>query len=419
MAGGVFYSLETRRIERQIERQRCPLASELYQRRTREGQRAQSRQWIGYGVGPPPWGPRPSSTCWATAGSEGAMVHLRLMPLLLAALPAALACTFNPRVPDGVVTCAADQDCPDGLQLQPRRRPAARPLLSRGRLSRGQRPRRHGTGTAATPAPGNVAVTGRRRAPAADAEITLPPAVPGTVAPVAARRRRRARHGRRGRPHRARGHLQRKRRHAAAPRAPDRQTYCTFQLGDRYLVLGIDVVTANDPVTTRAHAACWTEPKPLAATTDPAGARRPLARRDAGRSGQRPAPAARPLRRRRRARWWGRWPAPGRAQVAQPASPSRRACGRTPAWSWPSPARCRSCRSATWARPATGAAASCSATGPASADVLYWPRDGHGAHPLRRADVVRPGRRPVLRQHQLRRLRRRPAGAAQPACRTR
>jgi hypothetical protein len=51
MAGGVFYSLETRRIERQIERQGPPLASELYQRRTREGQRAQSRQWIGYGVG--------------------------------------------------------------------------------------------------------------------------------------------------------------------------------------------------------------------------------------------------------------------------------------------------------------------------------------------------------------------------------
>jgi hypothetical protein len=51
LAGGVFYSLETRRLERQIERQALPIPGELYQRRTREGQRAQSRQWIGYGVG--------------------------------------------------------------------------------------------------------------------------------------------------------------------------------------------------------------------------------------------------------------------------------------------------------------------------------------------------------------------------------
>jgi hypothetical protein len=51
LAGGVFYSLETRRLERQIERQALPITSELYQRRTREGQRAQSRQWVGYGVG--------------------------------------------------------------------------------------------------------------------------------------------------------------------------------------------------------------------------------------------------------------------------------------------------------------------------------------------------------------------------------
>jgi hypothetical protein len=51
LAGGAFYSLETRRIERQIERQSLPIASEMFQRRTREGQRAQSRQWLGYGAG--------------------------------------------------------------------------------------------------------------------------------------------------------------------------------------------------------------------------------------------------------------------------------------------------------------------------------------------------------------------------------
>ncbi len=51
LAGGAFYSLETRRIERQIERQSLPIASEMYRRRTREGQRAQSRQWLGYGAG--------------------------------------------------------------------------------------------------------------------------------------------------------------------------------------------------------------------------------------------------------------------------------------------------------------------------------------------------------------------------------
>jgi tetratricopeptide (TPR) repeat protein len=51
LAGGAFYSLETRRIEQQIERQSLPIASEMYQRRTREGQRAQSRQWLGYGAG--------------------------------------------------------------------------------------------------------------------------------------------------------------------------------------------------------------------------------------------------------------------------------------------------------------------------------------------------------------------------------
>jgi len=51
LAGGAFYSLETRRIERQIERQSLPIASDMYQRRTREGQRAQSRQWLGYGAG--------------------------------------------------------------------------------------------------------------------------------------------------------------------------------------------------------------------------------------------------------------------------------------------------------------------------------------------------------------------------------
>jgi hypothetical protein len=252
------------------------------------------------------------------------MFHRHLLPLLLTALPA-LACTFNPRVPDGVVTCAGDRDCPVGL------------LCNRGTSGALGRCCRDGVCPAGAPGmpgissdagAGNVTpATGDAGAPAADAEITLPPAVPGTgTPPVDA-----------GAPDTGGGD---------APTAPavtctpsagtppppaaDRQTYCTFQLGDRYLVLGIDVVTANDPLTTRAHAACWTEPRPLAATTDPTGARCPPRRWTIWSAACAScAPAATPPA----GAWWGRWPAPGRARRPI-APPSRRACGRTPTWSW-------------------------------------------------------------------------------------
>jgi hypothetical protein len=195
---------------------------------------------------------------------------LHLVCLLLAcALPA---CRFNPTVPDGVVTCTDDGDCPAGLGCR-----GSSPSLP-GLCCRGD-----SCAPAAGPAPpGGAADAGGRPAPptsdasfgGGDAEITRPPVTPATgpAAPADG------------------GSIDTAPGDAGAtaaitcssgadlPPTPaaDRRTTCTFDLGDRYLVLGIDVITADDPVSTRSHAVCWTEPRLRAATQDPVGATRAL-----------------------------------------------------------------------------------------------------------------------------------------------
>jgi hypothetical protein len=196
----------------------------------------------------------------------------RLLPLLLAALP--LACKFNPHVPDGIVTCGADQDCPGGFSCNGASPSQLGRCCRGGVCPTGNAPAAPGGGTdASVPAP--VPATSDAAFPAADAEITLPPAAPGTVGPLAppdAGAPDSSSDGPAALPITCSANAG-----TPPPPAADRQTYCTVQLGDRYLVLGIDVVTANDPVTTRSHAVCWAEPMLLAATTDPTGGRRPLA----------------------------------------------------------------------------------------------------------------------------------------------
>ena len=315
----------------------------------------------------PPWGPRLSSTCWATDGSEAGTCSPSpdcrcCSPPCRSVAGWRARSTPGPR--RGRHLWHGDQDCPDGVQLHPRHRRRARPLLSRRRLPRWRRPRRRRRPGRRRRRPGNRRHDGRRRAVAGRRRDHPAPGRARDHRTGRRPRRRRARQRRRRRPRPRPRHLQRERRHAAAAGggSPD-----------------LLHVPAGRPLPDPGHRRRHGQrpghhpgARRLLDRTEAAGrdhrCRRrppPAARRDAGRSDQRLAPAARSLRRRRRAAGGGgRWRLgpPGARSGRHPGAP---ATGRR-AGSGRSPARCRSCRSATWAPPATGAAASCSATGPAA-----------------------------------------------------
>ena len=339
-------------------------------------------------------------------------MNRRLLPLLLAALP--LACKFNPHVPDGVITCGADQDCPGGFSCN-----GASPASSAGAAAAASVPRAthrpHPAAARDASVPGTVPATGDAAFPAADAEITLPPAAPGTVGPLAPPDAGAPDSSSDG-PAALPDHLQRKRRHTAAAR---RRSPDVLHLPARRPLPG-----AGHRRRHRQRSGHHPVARRLLGRTDAAGGHHRPRRRPppagpggAGRSDPRRRPAARPLQRRRGPadRRGGRrlgapGPQPGRHPV--PPAPGRRPGARHP-------------------QRGAGAVVALPGRHPQPARPHRVQRLGQqrrravlaglglGPHPLRRAGFLRTGRRPVLRQHQLHQLRGQPGGRCAAACRTR
>jgi hypothetical protein len=196
-------------------------------------------------------------------------------------------CRFDPRVPSGVILCAGDGECPQGMscRIAPAGPAAGARVCCQGDLC-------PAPGPATTDAAGNA---GDAAPPAPDAatdlEQTVPPVVtpgaPPTDPPAPTDAATPATDA--ATPATDAATPAATDAAAAVPvtcsagfatpiaPAPGVRTTCTLHARDAYVALGVDTLIGDDATSVRAHAVCWVDHPLGALATDPAtGAGRAL-----------------------------------------------------------------------------------------------------------------------------------------------
>lgn len=188
-------------------------------------------------------------------------------PVLWALAALALAgCGFKPKVPDAVIACGADRDCPSGFVCHAKLERCCRPGACQDLPNTSPRPTvRPDAGEPSPSTPPDAAL---------DSEAVLPPAPPaGDADPLPASDA--GVDGGDG----GVASLGITCSGAQAPPAdlgPGQQVHCTIRAHGGIVDLALHSLTPGDPASARNYGACWARLPLAQETTDATGAKRPL-----------------------------------------------------------------------------------------------------------------------------------------------